>query len=351
MSFLSDETLNRLRGLEGVGGEDGRRYRVLETIGRGGMGTVYLAEEPRLERKVALKALDVDDETGDLAARLIREAKVLARLEHPGIVPIHDVGELPDGRVFYAMKYVDGKRLDHYVERGPTLADRLRTFVRICEAVAFAHSRDILHRDLKPQNIMVGSFGEVLVMDWGVAKVLGAGGRTADGETLALPAALPEPAPGEPRPTEHGAVLGTPGYMAPEQARGEVGDLDPRADVYSLGAVLRFLLSGQPGSVDAETAVFETGSRLAARATDGALPRRLRAVVDKAMSNAAGERYPSAVELAKDVQRFLEGHTVSALPESVWVRSARFVSKHRVAFVLILTYVVVRLGVVLFLGR
>ena len=172
MKFLSDKTLQHLREAAEIPDLRGTRYRLLERVARGGMGVVYVAEDEKLERRVALKVLDAPGEDRDLANRLIREALVLARLEHPGIVPVHDVGTLADGRVFYTMKFVQGQRLDQYIASAASLSDRLRIFLRICDAVAFAHAHGVLHRDLKPANIMVGSFGEVLVMDWGLARLL-----------------------------------------------------------------------------------------------------------------------------------------------------------------------------------
>ena len=137
------------------------------------MGAVFLVEDSRLGRRVAMKVLDLPDRTGELEARLLREARVLAQIEHPGIVPVHDVGSLADRRIFYTMKYVEGQRLDEWAATSASLAERLRLFEKICEPMAFAHSRGVLHRDLKPPNVMVGPFGEVLVMDWGVAKIVG----------------------------------------------------------------------------------------------------------------------------------------------------------------------------------
>src|SRR5215813_7864252 len=172
MKFLSDRALSRLRDGAELPDLAGTRYRLLGRIARGGMGVVYAAEDETLERRVALKVLEVPGSEGELANRLVREARVLALLEHPGIVPVHDVGTLADGRVFYTMKFVEGQRLDQHIARVDSIPDPLRLFLRICDAVGFAHARGVLHRDLKPSNIMVGPFGEVLVMDWGLAKIL-----------------------------------------------------------------------------------------------------------------------------------------------------------------------------------
>src|SRR5207253_4507257 len=195
----------------------GTRYRLVEKIGQGGMGSVYLARDQELDRPVALKVLADGRTQADLQSRIAQEARILARLEHPGIVPIHDFGTLPDGRVYYAMKLVRGRRLDEWTADGHPLAERLGTFAKVCEAVAFAHAHGVLHRDLKPQNVMVGAFGEVLVMDWGLAKTV----RGAPYPVLSTPHAAgggaeqPEPSLAAPATsTQAGAVLGTPGYMA-----------------------------------------------------------------------------------------------------------------------------------------
>ncbi len=147
MKFLSNGALERLREGAELPDLSGTRYRLLDRIARGGMGVVYAAEDENLRRRVALKVLDIPGTDGDLANRLIREARVLAALEHPGIVPVHDVGTLADGRVFYTMKFVEGRRLDQYIESVASVPDRLRIFLRICDAVAFAHARGVLHRD------------------------------------------------------------------------------------------------------------------------------------------------------------------------------------------------------------
>src|SRR5262249_21752823 len=227
MKHLSDRALSPLRDGAELPDLAGTRYRLLAQIARGGMGVVYAAEDETLERRVALKVLEVPGNESELASRLLREARVLALLEHPGIVPVHDVGTLADGRVFYTMKFVEGRRLDEYIASVVSVPDRLRVFLRVCDAVAFAHARGVLHRDLKPANVMVGPFGEVLVMDWGLAKILKAAGQSLlqrhDGDlTVFEPraAALAGKESTEvSQVTGHGTVMGTPGYMSPEQAR------------------------------------------------------------------------------------------------------------------------------------
>ena len=187
MKWLSDHRINHLRELAVNPDFSATKYRVKSELARGGMGTVYLAEDTELNRDVAIKVLNRDDISTDLRDRMIREAQIIARLEHPGIVPVHDVGVLSDGRVFYAMKYVRGKRLDEYVAETDSIRDRLRKFQAACDAVAFAHAHGVIHRDLKPQNIMIGSFGEVLVLDWGVAKILRQDEPASEADTLRLP--------------------------------------------------------------------------------------------------------------------------------------------------------------------
>src|SRR3954463_674433 len=157
--MLSDQVISHLPTVIDLPDLSSTRYRVIEEIGRGGMGVIYHAFDGVLQRSIALKVLNGT-----------QEARTLASLEHPGILPVHDAGVLPDGRTFYAMKLVQGTRLDRYRATTPSTSDRLRTFLRICEPVAFAHSRGVIHRDLKPENLMIGDFGEVLVLDWGIAR-------------------------------------------------------------------------------------------------------------------------------------------------------------------------------------
>ncbi len=315
--WLSDQTLTHLQRALDLPDLSGTKYQLLEEIGRGGMGAVYRARDTELDREVALKVLHQPEKSEGAAARMMREARILARLEHPSIVPVHDVGTLPDGRVFYVMKRVEGRRLDQFRSSAPGLSDLLRVFDKICEAAAFAHSQGVIHRDLKPENIMVGSFGEALVMDWGVAKVLADGSSTTSGAL--------EPTGGG---TASGTVIGTPGYMAPEQARGEVDQIDARADVYALGAILTFLLEGR-----------------------GDVPRPVHAIAAKAMAADRAHRYPGAQDLGADVARFAARLPVSAYRENIWERAARLFVRYRTPILLVLAYLVMRSLLLFFTGR
>jgi eukaryotic-like serine/threonine-protein kinase len=337
MKFLPDPVVARLQAEMRTPDLSGTRYRAVKFLGQGGMGAVWLVEDRVLERSVALKVLSAESSPADLAARLMQEAVVLARLEHPGIVPVHDAGTLPDGRTFYCMKHVEGQTLDRRIDRLP-LRQRLQLFQRVAEPLAFAHSRGIIHRDLKPRNIMVGPFGEVLIMDWGLAKVMN--GSAAP--PLAKPASeheLTRPVPATPdsgalatekNATAHGSVLGTPGFMAPEQERGEVNLIDQRTDVFALGAILQSMLEEQPGHRPS---------------------RALRAICSKAMSAEISSRYSSVEEMSADVGRYLDGMPVSAYRENLVERTVRLVSRNRVAVVLLLAYLFMRLLFVLFSRR
>lgn len=206
MSPLDDAAVGRLREVLAHPDLGDERYQLLEPLGEGGMGVVYRAFDRRLQREVAIKLLRPDAVGADDGARLRREAELLARLEHPGVVPVHDVGTTPDGRAFLVMTRVAGRRLDEAVREGLPLGERLRVFLRLCETLAHAHALGIVHRDLKPSNVMIGAFGEVLAMDWGVARRAGAHG---DGGAAGASAARGDA-------TRDGTVVGTPGFMAPE---------------------------------------------------------------------------------------------------------------------------------------
>jgi eukaryotic-like serine/threonine-protein kinase len=327
MMQLSDSTVARLRENMQMPDLTGTRYAIVRYLARGGMGSVWLTEDKVLKRRVALKVLDAVAASDDLAARLLQEARVLANLEHPGIVPVHDAGTLADGRAFYCMKYVEGHTLAEHIAN-LDLSDRLRLVERIAEPLDFAHARGFLHRDLKPENIMIGAFGEVLIMDWGLAKI-GAGPQSrlfeiASGTTNGVPHA-----------TGQNGVVGTPGFLSPEQARAE--GVDHRTDIYSLGAILQFLLNGSQGD--------------SLNAAANGSPRALRAICDKAMAANRATRYQSAGELAADVNCYLNGARVNAYKENLLERTTRLLARHRTAVVLVGVYLLMRVLFILFARR
>jgi serine/threonine protein kinase len=314
MNGLSDAALRRLRDAADAPDLTGTKYEIIDRIGQGGMGTVYRARDRELDRDVALKVVRLPEGAPDIASRLTREARTLARLEHPGIV--------------YAMKLVRGAPLDQLPATG--LAERLRIVERVCEAVAFAHAHGVIHRDLKPQNVMVGPFGEVLVMDWGVAKIVG--GATSLGIDT-VPDAGHHAAPS----TGHGVVLGTPGYMAPEQAAGDPSLVDARADVYAIGAILRDLCAA---NVEA--------SRPDA---SGGVPQPLRAIIRRAMAPAPSDRYEDVTALARDVAAFRADDRVSAYAENLFERARRLAVRHRTPILLVLAYLLMRVTFLAVFGR
>jgi serine/threonine protein kinase len=250
------------------------------------------------------------------------------------------------------MKLVGGSRLDHLVRHGRPLSELLGIFQRICEPVAFAHAHGVIHRDLKPENVMVGAFGEVLVMDWGVAKL------------LRQPASEPAGAVATRRPIEgdtaHGTIMGTPGYMAPEQARGEGERIDERSDVYALGAILFFLLSERPpGRREAADTGDTTRTRPSGRAEGAplppvpgrlnrAVPRALEAICFKALAPEREARYATVQDLRADVSRFLAGGPVEAYPEGPLERVWRFARTYRTPILLILAYIFMRSLLIIF---
>ena len=329
MKWLGDGTVDRLRANMQVPDLSGTRYRAIRYVAGGGMAAIWLAEDTVLQRNVALKVLDADD-SPELASRLLREAHILAALEHPGIVPVHDAGTLQDGRVFYCMKYVEGQRLDEFLPSVPSLVERVRLMLRITEPVAFAHARGIIHRDLKPENVMIGPFGEVLVMDWGLGKLLSDRSTHLEAASSDADEQQRSPRATAPGSTNHGSVLGTPGYMAPEQLRGDVARMDQRTDIYGLGAILSVML----------------GSPAEGRVTRGHRP--IGAIRAKAMHPDPDLRYGTVEALTADLANYLADSAVSAYSESYLERLARLFHRHRTAVILIAAYLVMRLLFILF---
>jgi predicted Ser/Thr protein kinase len=318
------------------------RFEERGELGRGGMGVVVEAYDRALGRPVAVKYMlsssDVD------RARFAREAQITARLEHPGIVPIHDAGRSPDGTPYYVMRRIDGEPLDKLVA-GKSFSERITCVPNVlaaCDAAAFAHARRVIHRDIKPSNILIGPFGETLLIDWGLARTIGD-----------APDVVDQPV-SDPALTRVGVVAGTPGFMAPEQARGE--KLDPRADVFALGATLFFVLAGDIAySVDRPTEmVNHVGADRPPdwRRLPEETPRDLRAIVEKAMATRPADRYADAGELAADLRRFVTGHLVGAYRYGRIVRMRRFVRRHKAAVTVgLIALVVISLVAMLSLRR
>jgi serine/threonine-protein kinase len=340
------------------------RYAEIAELGRGGMGRVALVRDHQIGRNIAMKQLLRIDSSADEVARFVREAQATGQLEHPNIVPIYDIGVAPDNGIFFTMKYVRGESLGHVLARlreGDaeavetfTQTRLLQLFLQICNGVAFANAKGIVHRDLKPDNVMLGSFGEVLVADWGLAKRLD--GTPQQRVMVQMGAQTFDT--GELR-TLAGYVYGTPAYMPPEQARGEIDRIDQRSDVYALGAMLYELLTLTPPQMTGDVRetlrrvasgepVERPERRVAGRELPWRLPRELSAICMKALSPAMEDRYPTAKVLADDLQRFLEGRAVLACPEGPARRAARYVARHRTkvaaAAAVLLVAVAVALG-------
>jgi serine/threonine protein kinase len=314
----------------------GARHRVIGPLGRGAMGEVLIAQDQLLQRQVALKQLDPSTPP-DLAARFYNEVQITAQLDHPNIVPVYSI-ERPDGKLAYTMKLVRGRTLTEVLDqvrstltaRRPLadedqLPSRLDLFLQVCSAMAYAHGRGVIHRDLKPDNIMIGEFHDVLVMDWGIAKLIG----DADAPASEAPGLTESPAH-----TRIGYTVGTPAYMSPEQAMGHNEALDARSDQYALGLILqeivtlRRAIAGKSGTEAMLSAA--NGEREPVRGAGGErVPRELVAIVDKATAKAPGDRYANVDALADDIRRFLRDEAVLAQPDTVVQRMQRWISHHR----------------------
>jgi serine/threonine protein kinase len=332
------------------------RFTIVNSHAKGGLGEVFLARDNELDREVAIKEIQTKFASNQEArVRFEFEACITGGLEHPGVVPVYAYGKYPDGRPFYAMRFIKGRSMkdeviDYHqkIDAGASdnalrlaLRGLLTRFVDTCHAIAYAHSRGVVHRDLKPANVMLGKFGETLVVDWGLAKTVGRDEIHATPDEVTLLPMSGASGSG----TMQGSTLGTPGYMSPEQAAGRLNELGPASDIFSLGATLYNILVG--------TAPFEGryASEIVAKAAENRfvepikkspkIPRPLNAIVMKAMATRPSDRYQTAMELAADVEAFTADELVSAYQETIWERSHRWVRRHRTfataAFVLVST--------------
>lgn len=346
------------------------RYRVLRPHARGGLGEVFLARDESLQRDVALKRiLPVHAHSQESRVRFVLEAEVTGGLEHPGIVPVYGLGYYEDGRPYYAMRFIKGDSLKAAIakyhssessvkpgERALALRELLGRFIAVCNAVAYAHSRGVLHRDLKPANVMLGPYGETLVVDWGLAKVLGEVDEHApevdqpsgdvfwprSGSSVTL--------------TARGSAHGTPAYMSPEQAAGRIDELGPASDVYSLGAMLYTVMTGRAPFEDANVATIlrrvQAGDFRAPRAVKLDVPTALDAVCLKAMALQPADRYVGPRELAADLERWLGDEPTSVGREPLSARLGRWTRRHLplvtgIAGVLLATLLALAVGTVM----
>jgi len=336
----------------------GGRFRVLRPHARGGLGQIFVARDEELGRQVALKEILADKaDNPTLRSRFLLEAEISGNLEHPGIIPVYGLGTYADGRPYYAMRLIEGDSLKEAIEAYHTAAPaldstasnlRLRQllsrFVDVCDAIAYAHSRGVLHRDLKPGNIMLGAYGETLIIDWGLAKAVGRRDPASGGTASTL---VP-PSGDSHEPTIAGHVLGSPPYMSPEQAEGLLEDLGPATDVYGLGATLYALLTGKPpgdgATVEEVLSRVRKGTIVPPRQVNTRIPRPLDAVCRQALALRPSDRYPSVRALADDIEHWLADEPVSALPEPLRDRARRWARRHRtlvttVAAVLVLSLI------------
>ncbi|HEV8113691.1 MAG TPA: bifunctional serine/threonine-protein kinase/formylglycine-generating enzyme family protein [Planctomycetota bacterium] len=329
------------------------RYEIEGEVARGGMGAILRVWDEDLRRHLAMKVvlgeadlavrLGTRPENPRVLARFLEEAQVTSQLDHPGIVPVHELGLDSEGRVYFTMKLVEGRDLKRILglvfegREGWNETRALGVILKVCEAVAYAHKKGVIHRDLKPANVMVGSFGEVFVMDWGLARVLDRK-DTHDIRIAPESATSPESTSSDsPVLTMDGDVVGTPVYMPPEQAGGEVEKLSPRSDVYSIGAMLYHLLARQmpyvpPGAVVPNRAVLVrvlTGPPRPLHELNPAVPAELAAICEKAMARDPGERYADTLALAEDLRAYLEHRVVGAYETGAVAELKKWIGRNR----------------------
>ena len=315
------------------------KYIFDKELGRGGMGAVFSTVDQDVRRKVAMKVMLPSTATSPAhIKRFLEEAQITGQLEHPNIVPVHEVGINEESNIYFTMKMVHGENLDDVLDKVAkakadyqqqySLGVLLQIYMKVCDAIGYAHAKGVLHRDLKPENLMVGGFGEVLVMDWGLAKVLGRDDiNTGAGKADQASAYH----------TMEGQVMGTPAYMSPEQALGKISELDERSDIFSLGGILYKILTGQAPyrGKNAREALEKARKRQLQspdlRAPERKIPAELVAICMKSMAREQDERYGSAEELKDDIQRYLDGRSVSAKRDNLLVMARKWVIRNKVA--------------------
>jgi len=367
------------------------KYVIEKELGKGGMGIVFSALDKNIQRNVAMKIIALDQPSDvDNIVRFIEEVQITGQLEHPNIVPTYELGTTKDGKIYYTMKMVKGNTLETIIDelrrdrvselketaggtaKGEAISELkegkagkqyslthlLQIFIQICNGIAFAHNKGVIHRDLKPENIMIGEFGEVLIMDWGLAKVIGQPERkisdTVKGgqpERKASDTVKGIRESAFATKTMDGAVIGTPSYMSPEQAAGDIAEIDERSDVYGLGAILYQIVTYEPPYVgtDAYRVIKDSIQKPVIpprkRSPENRVPKEVEAICLKAMAKDKNERYSSANELASDIQNYLENKSISALPDSIPKRAFKWVKRNKMLTGSIVAVILAALGV------
>jgi serine/threonine protein kinase len=327
-----------------TGAAKGLRFRILRPHAKGGLGEVFVAQDQEVNREVALKEIQSRYAGRKVSrARFLLEAEITGGLEHPGIVPVYGLGTYPDGRPYYAMRFIKGDGLDSVIkqfhntdwskkdvkERTLELRRLLRCFIDVCNAIEYAHSRGVLHRDLKPANIMLGKYGETLVVDWGLAKMVNRPDLASGAEEPQLQPASESASAG----TRLGTAVGTPSFMSPEQAAGQLDQIGPKSDVYNLGATLYMLLIGTPPFVDRDVDLIlervKRGQFIRPRQFDPQVPKPLEAICLRAMALSPSHRYPSPRALADDLEHWLADEATMAYQEPWRERCLRWARRHK----------------------